>query len=182
MRLVSLLVTLLIFSGTCVAQAAYKLETVAEGLNFPWSIAFLPSGDYLVAMRSGEVRRISTNGDVSEPITGLPESYVMSQGGYFDITLDPNFVSNQRVYLSFAHGNADANATRIVAGRLEGNTVTGVEPIFTVTPLKDTPVHYGGKMIFQSDGTLLMTTGDGFEYREAAQDAYNLMGKIIRIN
>ena len=182
MRLVSLLVTLLIYSGTCVAQAAYKLETVAEGLNFPWSIAFLPSGGYLVAMRSGEVRRISTNGDVSEPITGLPESYVMSQGGYFDITLDPNFVSNQRVYLSFAHGNADANGTRIVAGRLDGNTVTGVEPIFTVTPLKDTPVHYGGKMIFQSDGTLLMTTGDGFEYREAAQDPYNLMGKVIRIN
>lgn len=148
MRLISLLVTLLIFSGACVAQAAYKLETVAEGLNFPWSIAFLPSGDYLVAMRSGEVRRISTNGDVSEPITGLPDSYVVSQGGYFDITLDPNFVSNQRVYLSFAHGTADANATRIVAGRLEGNTVTGVEPIFTVTPLKDTPVHYGGKMLF----------------------------------
>ena len=56
MRLVSLLVTLLIFSGTCVAKAAYKLETVAEGLNFPWSIAFLPSGGYLVAIRSGEVR------------------------------------------------------------------------------------------------------------------------------
>ena len=133
-------------------------------------------------MRSGEVRRISTNSDVSEPITGLPESYVISHGGYFDITLGPNFVSNQRVYLSFAHGNTDANSTRIVAGRLEGNTVTGVKPIFTVTPLKDTPLRYGGKTIFQSDCKLLMTTGNGFEYREAAQDPCNLMGNVIRIN
>ena len=77
-------------------------------------------------MRSGEVRRISTNGDVSEPVTGLPESYVMSQGGYFDTTLDPNFVSNQRAYLFFAHGTADANATRTLLGLLCEGIAGGV--------------------------------------------------------
>ena len=177
-----LLLTLSLISISARAQSEYTLETVAEGLNFPWSIAFLPGGDYLVAMRSGEVRNISADGNISEPITGLPESYVMSQGGYFDITADPDFISNQRIYLSLAHGTPEANGTRIVTGTLKGNTVTDVTPIFTVTPLKDTPVHYGGKMLFQSDGTLMMTTGDGFEYREAAQDPHNLMGKIIRIN
>ena len=160
-----LLLTLSLISISARAQSEYTLETVAEGLNFPWSIAFLPGGDYLVAMRSGEVRTVSAEGNISEPITGLPESYVMSQGGYFDITVDPDFISNQRIYLSFAHGTPEANGTRIVTGTLKGNTVTDVTPIFTVTPLKDTPVHYGGKMLFQSDGTLMMTTGDGFEYR-----------------
>jgi glucose/arabinose dehydrogenase len=163
-------------------QADYKTEVVAEGLNFPWSIAFLPDGDYLVAMRSGEVRRITQSGKVAEPLTGLPETYVESQGGYFDITLDPGFEQNQIVYLSFAFGSPKANGTRIVKGKLSQSAVEDVEVIFTVDPLKDTPVHYGGKMLFLADGTLLMSTGDGFEYREAAQDKFSLLGKIIRIN
>ena len=182
MRLTSILLTFAISTGSLSAQASYSLETVAENLNFPWSIAFTPEGDYLVAMRSGVVRRISAGGEVSPALEGLPASYVLSQGGYFDITLDPGFTDNQRIYLSFAYGTPELNGTRIVTGRLNGNRVENVTPIFTVSPLKDTAVHYGGKMLFLSDGTLVMTTGDGFEYREAAQDTFNLMGKIIRIN
>ena len=182
MRLTSFLLTLAISTGSLSAQASYSLETVAENLNFPWSIAFTPEGDYLVAMRSGVVRRISAAGEVSPALEGLPASYVLSQGGYFDITLDPGFTDNQRIYLSFAYGTPELNGTRIVTGRLNGNRVENVTPIFTVSPLKDTAVHYGGKMLFLPDGTLVMTTGDGFEYREAAQDTFNLMGKIIRIH
>ncbi len=163
-------------------NADYKLETVAEGLNFPWSISFLPDGSYLVAMRVGEVRRVSSTGEVGEPLTGLPDSFVESQGGYFDIVTDPGFVENQIVYLSFAFGTPKANATRIVKGRLTEASVEDVEVIFTVEPMKDTPVHYGGRMQFMPDGTLLMTTGDGFQYREAAQDKFSLLGKTIRIN
>ena len=182
MRFTSLLLTLTLAIGSLSVQASYTLETVADDLNYPWSIAFMPEGDYLVAMRSGEVRRISADGEVSPALEGLPASYVLSQGGYFDITLDPNFADNQRIYLSFAYGTPEQNGTRIVSGRLNGDRVENVTPIFTVAPLKDTAVHYGGKMLFLPDGTLAMTTGDGFEYREAAQDTFNLMGKIIRIN
>jgi glucose/arabinose dehydrogenase len=182
MRFTSLLLTLTLAIGSLSVQASYTLETVADDLNYPWSIAFLPEGDYLVAMRSGEVRRISAQGVISPALEGLPNSYVLSQGGYFDITLDPNFANNQRIYLSFAYGTPEQNGTRIVSGRLNGDRVENVTPIFTVAPLKDTAVHYGGKMLFLLDGTLVMTTGDGFEYREAAQDTFNLMGKIIRIN
>lgn len=162
--------------------ADYKIETVAEGLDYPWSIAFLPNGDYLVALRVGEVRRISAQGIVGEPLTGLPDAYVASQGGYFDIVLDPDFSVNQTVYLTFAHGTASENGTRIVKGTLTDTAVENIQTLFTVSPLKDTPVHYGGKLIFLADGTLMMTTGDGFEYREAAQDKFSLLGKIIRIN
>lgn len=164
------------------AAAAYKIETIAEGLDYPWSITFLPGGDYLVALRVGEVRRISAAGEVGEPLAGLPDTYVASQGGYFDIILDPDFASNQTIYLSFAHGTAAENGTRIIKGTLGETAVENVQILFTVSPLKDTAVHYGGKMIFLQDGTLLMTTGDGFEYREAAQDKFSLLGKIIRIN
>ncbi|EAW30779.1 glucose/sorbosone dehydrogenase family protein [marine gamma proteobacterium HTCC2143] len=163
-------------------DSGYKVETVADGLDYPWSIAFLPNGDYLVALRIGEVRRINAQGDIGEPLTGLPDTYVASQGGYFDIMLDPDFSTNQTIYLSFAHGNAAANGTRIVKGTLNNMAVENVQTLFTVSPLKDTAAHYGGKMIFLQDGTIMMTTGDGFEYREAAQDTFSLLGKIIRIN
>ena len=163
-------------------DSGYKVETVADGLDYPWSIAFLPNGDYLVALRIGEVRRISAQGDIGEPLTGLPDAYVASQGGYFDIMLDPDFSTNQTIYLSFAHGNAAANGTRIVKGTLNNMAVENVQTLFTVSPLKDTAAHYGGKMIFLQDGTIMMTTGDGFEYREAAQDTFSLLGKIVRIN
>lgn len=175
-----LAIALIVFTST--ANAGYKIETVAEGLNYPWSIAFLPDGDYLVAMRAGEVRKVTRAGDVSEPLEGLPPSYVASQGGYFDVVLDPQFEMNQTIYLSFAHGSPDANATRIVKGTLTETSIENVETIFTAHPMKDTPVHYGGKMQFLEDGTLLLTTGDGFEYREAAQDTFSQLGKIIRIN
>ncbi len=172
---------ILIFSCTLL-KADYSLETVAEGFNFPWSIAFLPDGDYLVVMRSGEIRIVTPQGVVGEPLTGAPESYVRSQGGYFDIILDPDFEINQQLYLSFAYGTPAENGTRIIKATLNASALEAVEPIFTVSPLKDTPVHYGGRMLFLGDGTLLLSTGDGFDYREAAQDKFSQLGKIIRIN
>ncbi|MBV28062.1 MAG: glucose dehydrogenase [Gammaproteobacteria bacterium] len=182
MRLTALLLALTLWLPGATAQTDYNLQVVATGLNHPWSITFLPNGSYLVAMRSGEVRRVSREGKVSSPLAGLPDSYVASQGGYFDIVLDPEFATNSRIYLSFAYGTSKQNGTRIVRGVLRGNSVEEVTPIFTTSPLKDTPVHYGGRLQFLSDGTLLMTTGDGFEYREAAQDRFNLLGKIVRIH
>ncbi len=182
MRPTALLLALTLWLPGATAQTDYNLQVVATGLNHPWSITFLPNGSYLVAMRSGEVRRVSREGKVSSPLAGLPDSYVASQGGYFDIVLDPEFATNSRIYLSFAYGTSKQNGTRIVRGVLRGNSVEEVTPIFTTSPLKDTPVHYGGRLQFLSDGTLLMTTGDGFEYREAAQDRFNLLGKIVRIH
>jgi len=181
-RLLVFVATLTLSALSLSAHAVYQLQTVADNLNYPWSIAFLPDGGYLVALRSGQVKRLDASGQTEADLAGLPDSYVLSQGGYFDIVLDPDFADNQRIYLALAHGTPEANGTRIVAGTLNGNRVDDVTAIFTVSPLKDTAVHYGGKMQFLPDGTLVMTTGDGFEYREAALDTFNLMGKVIRIN
>jgi glucose/arabinose dehydrogenase len=174
---------LLLLASTSSALAAdYKLETVAEGFNFPWSITFLPDGDYLVATRSGEVLRVGKDGSKSEPFMNTPDTYVAGQGGYFDIVLDPDFDANQTVYLSYAGGTPKANGTTIIKAKLEDNSFTSNEVIFSAQPTKDTPQHYGGKLLFLPDGTLMMTTGDGFEYREAAQDKNNQLGKTIRIH
>ena len=159
----------------------YAIQTVAQDLNFPWSVAFLPNGDYLVTLRPGELRRISSQGQVGDAIANTPNTYFAGQGGYFDVLLDRDFPQNKLIYLAFAHGTPESNATRVIKAKLNNDALENVTPIFTAT-LKDTPVHYGGRMALLGDNTLALTVGDGFEYREAAQDKFSQMGKVIRIN
>ena len=176
----------LLLSGICISLAAsgtvaYQFNVIAENLDFPWSIAFLPDGDLLVTELGGNLRRVSLDGEVGDPIAGVPEVYRLSQGGLFDVLLHPQYARNQTLYLSFAHGQPDDNATRVVRAKLSGSELLDAQEIFTVTPTKNTPVHYGGRMRFLPDGHLLLTTGDGFDFREAAQDKLSLLGKTIRI-
>lgn len=174
-------VALALLVATPALSAGYEETTVADGLNMPWSVAFLPDGELLVTELGGNVRSI-VSGAVGEPISGVPPVYRKSQGGLFDVLPHPDFASNRLIYLSFAHGTPEANATRIVRGRYEDGALNDVEVIYTIALTKDTPVHYGGRMVWLADGTLLMTTGDGFDYREEAQNTANAMGSIIRIN
>lgn len=160
----------------------YQLRTLASGLSYPWSIAELPNGDYLIALRSGSIHRLNSSGELSEAFGNTPNTYVKLQGGYFDIVLDQDFENNQIVYISFAYGTPKKNATRVIKAKLNA-ALTGFEfstPIFTVTPFKDTPAHYGGRLTQLADSSLLMTTGDGFQYREASQDPYSQLGKTVR--
>jgi glucose/arabinose dehydrogenase len=128
----------------------YRLETVAEGLHHPWSVAQLPDRSFLVTERRGRLLHVGRQGG-QQPLAGVPETYVAGQGGFFDVILHPRFADNRLVY------------------------------ILRVQPLKSTPQHYGGRLAFLPDGTLLLTTGEGFDYREAAQDPASELGKVLRI-
>jgi glucose/arabinose dehydrogenase len=160
----------------------YHLETWAEGLDLPWSIAFLSDNSALVTELGGNLRRIDASGNPGMPMENIPEVYFAGQGGLFDVVLHPDFSENQLVYVSFAEGGKKNNGTAIARGRLNGNALLDVEIIFRNFTRKDTPVHYGGRMVFLPDGTLLLTTGDGFDYREAAQDVGSGLGKVLRMN
>jgi glucose/arabinose dehydrogenase len=162
-------------------SANYRIETVAEELSYPWSVAFLPGGEYLVAERNGQVQRLAADGS-RRALSGVPDTYFAGQGGFFDILLDPEFADNSIVYLSYAHGTPLDNGTGVVRARLTGEGLEDSQLILLSEPSRDTPQHYGGRMLFLPDGTLLVTTGDGFEYREAAQDINQQLGKILRIN
>lgn len=165
-----------------VLATEYTLETIAEGFAYPWCIEFLPDGRYLLSMRDGELRIVGTDGTVGEPVANVPDTYVASQGGFFDVVLDPEYAQNKTLYLAFAHGDVKNNATRVIKAQLNDNALQNIKTVFTVSPMKRGPAHYGGKLLFLSDGTLLLTTGDGFDFREAAQDTFSQLGKIVRMN
>jgi glucose/arabinose dehydrogenase len=161
---------------------AARVDVLAEGLERPWALAILPEGGYLVTLRGGSLLRLDAGGAVVGEITGVPESFFAGQGGLMDVVLDPDFAANRRLYLSYAHGTLRDNATRIHAATLDGDALVDGETIFEARPRKTTPQHYGARMAFLPDGTLLLTTGDGFDHREDAQRTSGLLGKVVRIH
>jgi aldose sugar dehydrogenase len=176
------LATLFLLAGLSAAAAEYEVETVSSGLHYPWSLAQLPDGSLLVTERRGKLLHISADGGSREEITGVPATWLAGQGGFFDIVLHPEFAANQLVYLAYARGDKDANGTAIWRARLQGNTLVDGSDILWVADKKNTAQHYGGRLLFLPDNSLLLTTGDGFDFREQAQNPHSELGKVLRIN
>jgi glucose/arabinose dehydrogenase len=160
----------------------YKIEPVADGLSHPWAMAFLPGGDILVTERAGQLRRISDGKLLPEPVANLPKIYVAGQGGLMDILLDPGFATNGRLFLSLSSGSSKNNALLVISARYENDALENVQTIFKAKPGKDTPHHFGGRLALLPDQTLLITVGEGFDYRKKAQSLDTHFGKVIRIN
>ena len=160
----------------------YQTEVMAEGLGFPWNVAFLPDGTILLTELDGRLRVMRDGALDPTPVLGVPPVYRRSQGGLFDVVPHPDFMTNGLIYLSYAHGEPDANATRVARAKFDGAALTDLEVIFEAAPLKATPAHYGGRIAFAPDRTLFLTLGDGFNYREEAQNRANTLGTIVRLN
>lgn len=173
--------------ATSAQTVQYRVETVASGLEHPWSLAFLPDGGMLVTERAGRLRVIEPGADGRlqlrpEPVAGVPPVLAMGQSGLFDVLLDPEFAANGRLMLSFAHGTPQANHLRVVSARLEGNRLQDVRPVFTSMPAKTDTQHFGGRMAWLPDGTLLFGMGDGNLERTDAQRLHTHLGKFLRIH
>jgi len=160
-----------------------RLDTVAKGLDHPWSLAFLPDGRMLVTERPGRLRVVESDGHLSEAIGGLPEIADVGQGGLLDIALHPNFESTRLVFLSFAEPREQGNATSVMRGRLSDDLarLEDVKVIFRQQPAAEGGFHFGSRLVFDRSGALFVTTGDRNRLRQLVQQTDNHIGKIIRI-
>jgi len=166
-------------------QADFIVETVAGGLEYPWSIAFLPDGAYLVTEREGRLRVIDENGLREAPVSGLPDDLLVErQGGLLDVALAPDFATSRTIYFSYAEGTAEANNTALARAQLSSDltTLENVEDIFHVNFEKARGFHFGGRILFNPDGTLFLTLGDGGNYQDEAQNPENHLGAVVRLN
>ena len=165
---------------------AYQVETVAEGLNKPWGLAFLPDGRLLISEKSsGQLRILGTDGALSAPVTGLPAVDGRGQGGLLGLAVDPKFAQNGLIYWSYTEPQAGgANNTAVARGRLTDGKVENVQVIFHQTPSMASTLHYGGRLVFAQDGTLFVTTGERsiLPGRVQAQQLDGTLGKVVRIN
>jgi len=160
-----------------------RAETVARGLEHPWGLAFLPDGRMLVTERPGRLRLVSKDGRVSAPLTGQPAVQARGQGGLLDVALDPRFGENRLVYLSYAEpGDAGTAGTAVARGRLGEGGLEDVRVIYRQRPKVSGTNHFGSRLVFARDGTLFVTQGDRYAYRDAAQDLASGLGKVVRIH
>ncbi|EED31796.1 soluble aldose sugar dehydrogenase YliI [gamma proteobacterium NOR5-3] len=178
----ALIVTLLCLGAQIgSAQDDYRLLTVADNLRWPWSIARLPDNSFLITEREGRLIHLDKNAN-RHVLQGTPATVFAGQGGYFDVVLHPKFAKNRLIYLSYAEGVENANGTAVFRAKFEDGRLSEGQRILRVEPNKTTPQHYGARMLFLEDETLLLTTGDGFEHREQAQNLSSELGKVLRIN
>ena len=177
-------------SGDVPEAAGWRAEVVVDGLNHPWAIAWLPDGSALVTERAGRLRLIRDGKLDPKPIAGLPPVLATGQGGLLDIALHPDFADNRLIYLSFTTGTSDANRTALARGRLDGHALRDTEVIFRNADPKSGGQHFGSRIVWLPDKTLLLSVGDGGNpptrfkgenIRNQAQNPGAHFGKVLRL-
>lgn len=160
-------------------SSSFNVEVVSDTLAKPWGVTTLPNGDYFVTEIGGTAKRIS-KGQQSD-IIGLPDDIlVYGQGGLLGVTLAPDFNNNPYIFLAYSYGTKKENGTAVFKARLDNHTLRDGEVIYRSTA-KSAGSHYGGRLAFLPDGSLIVTLGDGFAFREQAQNLGNSLGKIVRL-
>lgn len=160
-----------------------RVETVASGLENPWGLAFLPDGRALITERGGRLRIVARDGRVSDPVQGLPDVAVRSQGGLLDVALARDFATSGTVFLCHAAQSETGLSTALVRARLDADSgrLSDVRRIFTQTPALSRGQHFGCRIVPLPDGTIALTLGDFFSQLREAQNLGNTIGKVVRI-
>ena len=159
-----------------------RAETVAEGLEHPWGLAFLPDGRILVTERPGRLRIVDQSGGLSAPIAGVPAVAAGGQGGLLDVALDPGFADNRLIYLSYAEpGDGGAAGTAVARGRLGDGRLEDVSVIYRQEPKVRSSAHFGSRLVFARDGMLYVTQGAKFVSACLSPNLRNLNDKGRRI-
>jgi aldose sugar dehydrogenase len=171
-------------------SSAYQITPVVAELEHPWGMAWLPNGEILVTERPGRIRRIRQGQLDPTPISGVPDVFASGQGGLLDIAVHPQFAQNRLVYFTYAAGTAAANRTRLARAVLEGSRLTNLQVIFEVSQTKAGGQHFGSRILWLPDGTMLLSIGDGGNpptqlegklIRHQAQNLKSQLGKILRL-
>jgi aldose sugar dehydrogenase len=170
---------------TSFASSAGQLEvqTVASGLVNPWSLAFLPDTRLLVTERPGRMRIVTTEGQLSPPLKGVPEVWASGQGGLLDVIIDKSYAQNKTIYFCFAERAGGGGLTAVARARL--NDANGSLDDVTIIFRQEGPLssgnHYGCRIVQANDGNLFVALGEHFSHRDEAQNLGNHLGKLIRI-
>ncbi|MBC5783666.1 PQQ-dependent sugar dehydrogenase [Ramlibacter sp. USB13] len=161
-----------------------RAETVTNGLDHPWAVAFLPQGRFLVTERPGRMRVVSAQGSVGPALAGLPPIAAGGQGGLLDVVLDSGFAQNRTLYFCFSEPGGAGNSTALARARLSADerSLEDVRVIFSQKPKVASSMHFGCRIVEARDGTLFLTLGERNSRRQDAQTLDNHHGKVVRVD
>ncbi len=162
-----------------------KVTVITSTLSAPWGIKSLPDGRLLITEKGGQLRIVTATGTVGNAITGLPSVNSSGQGGLLGLCIDPQFTTNRMVYWVFSENVTGGTLTSVAKGRLSDNetTIENATVIYRAIPAANSTAHYGGRILFDSNGNLLISTGErsNISTRPLSQSVTAALGKIVRI-
>jgi glucose/arabinose dehydrogenase len=173
------------------AAQGIRQTLLLRGLEHPWGLAWLPDGNLLITERPGRLRIVRDGVLDPVPIPGVPAVLSAGQGGLLDVSLHPRFAANQLVYFTYAAGTPEENHTRLARARFDGRALRQLEVLFEVPQRKSGTQHFGSRLLWLPDDTLLLSIGDGGNppleldgglIRLQAQKRGSALGKILRLN
>jgi len=178
-------------SGAPPQVKGWRAETVTDTLPRAWGMAWLADGRMLVTGKAGTLHLVSGKQVTDVPIETLPALMDSGQGGLLDIAIHPaDKGANPRVYMTMANGSSSENRTILVQGIFDGKKVHSVKTLFQASPSKSGGQHFGSRLAWLPDGTLLMSIGDGGNppqrvgnilARDQAQNLGSHNGAILRL-
>ncbi|TPE40023.1 PQQ-dependent sugar dehydrogenase [Pontibacter mangrovi] len=167
------------------SSTVYEGKVLTDGLESPWGLTSMPDGRLLITEKAGTMRIASLAGELSAPITGIPSVSADGQGGLLGVRLDPDFEQNRMVYWVFSEPLPEGTLTAVAKGRLSADEtkIEGARVIYRATPAYEGTLHYGGRILFDEGGNLLVSTGERSDTltRPQAQQLSSGLGKIVRI-
>ena len=171
--------------GSVKTQTAYEGIVLTSDLKRPWGITQMPDGRFLITEKGGTMRIAATDGKLSNPITGIPAVNDKGQGGLLGLTLDPDFNNNRMVYWVFSENTQGGNLTAVAKGKLSADEtkIENATVIYRATPAHNSNLHYGGRILFDKSGNLVVSTGERSDLatRPLAQSLNAALGKVLRI-
>lgn len=168
------------------SNVAFDVQVVARGLAKPWAVEPLPDGALLVTEKGGQMRIVSANGQIGQPIAGVPAVDARGQGGLLDVALSPNFATDRTIFWSFTEPRDGGNGTSVGRGVLSADRsrLEQVRVIVHTRPTYANNMHFGSRLAFGPDGMLYVTMGErsANETRPQAQEPGSHLGKTLRVN
>ncbi len=181
--------TLQVAAGDVVAdsvtseEATFRVVRMVDGLEHPWGMDWLPDGRVLLTERPGDM--ILVDGDSTTVLTGVPEVWNENQGGLLDVRVDPDFAESGRIWFTWSHRDGDVGGTVLSRARLDGDALVDVEEVYRQTPFLEPNYHFGSRIVFPDDGTVVVALGERGQRRERTVEIptpTSSVGATVRLN
>jgi len=158
----------------------FDVVLLADDLDHPWGMTFLPDGQILITERDGNLKIYGQGKVRALSLTGFPKLHAKGQGGLLDVTIHPDFATNGLIYFTYSHALSKGSTTALARARLDGDSLVEIQTLFIAKTQSTTSHHYGSRILFDHDGFLFMTIGDRGQ-RHNAQRLDLHAGKVLRL-
>ena len=158
---------------------SFDLVRVVDDISHGWAVAFLPDDRVLVSEREGTLYLVEDGEKTA--LEGLPEIHAQGQGGLLDVVVHPDYEANGWIYFTYSRGDSSETVPALARARLDGDSLADIEPLFESNTPTPPGRHYGSRILFLDDDTLLMSIGDRGAEPPRAQDTMDHSGSLLRL-